>query len=137
MQAGEEARPDAQDAAASAAVDSLVAARGAVVQAAQVATAAWGVLRAELRLAQASGSRVVVLGLVMLVLAASAWLAILATIAAGIYELTGSVFIGMGVVALANVLALVWIARVVKACARDLGLPQTRAVLRELANREP
>ena len=140
QQAGEEAPrpgPDADQGPASSATLAARAARDTAVQAARVASAAWGVLRAELRLAQTSAGRLVVFGLVGLVLVGSAWLAILATIAAGIYELTGSLLAGIGAVALANVAGVAWIVLLLRSCARDLALPHTRRILSELSENEP
>jgi hypothetical protein len=140
-QAGEEAprqAPDAdRDPASSSTLAAVAAARDTAVQAARVASAAWGVLRAELRLAQTSAGRLVVFGLVGLVLAGSAWLAILATLAAGIYAFTGSLLAGIGAVALANVAGVAWIVLLLRSCTRDLALPQTRRILAELSENEP
>lgn len=139
QQAGEEAPrpgPDAEPDPSPATLAALAAARDTAVQATRVAIAAWGVLRAELRLAQTSAGRLLVFGLFGLVLAGSAWLAILATIAAGIYELTGSLLVGVGAVALANVAGVAWIALLLRSCARDLALPQTRRILAELSESE-
>ncbi|MBN8728217.1 MAG: hypothetical protein J0H15_11035 [Xanthomonadales bacterium] len=137
MQQREEAQPGAPDPAGSATLDVLAAARDAAVQTARVATAAWGVLRAELRLAKTSAGRLVVFGLLALVLAGSAWLAILATIAVALYQLTHSLLIGVGAVALANVLGVAWLALLLRSCARDLDLPHTRRILAELSDGEP
>ena len=135
---GEEAPPQAAaDPATTDALDALAAARDTATQAVRAAMAAWAVFRAELRLAQASAVRIVVFGLLALVLAGSAWLAVLATIAVALCELTGRPLAGVGTVALANVVAVAWMALWLRRCARDLALPHTRSILAELSDEGP
>ena len=59
-------------------------------------------------------------------LGVGAWLGASAAIAAGIYELTGSVFYGVGSVALANLAGVGVVLWMMRTCWRDLALPRTR-----------
>lgn len=109
--------------------DALSATRAALAQAVHVVEAALALLRSELRLARSSAMRMVWLGLVLIFLGIGAWLATGAAIAAGIYQLTGNLFFGVGSVALANLIGLAWVLSLLRRCWRDLGLPRTRRML--------
>lgn len=117
-----EARPDPIP-------DALAAARAALDQAVRVAEAALALLRAELRLARSSAVLMLWLGFALVFLGVGAWLASGAAIAAGIYQLTGNMFYGVGGVALANLLGVVWVLWLMRRCWRDLSLPHTRRML--------
>lgn len=111
------------------AADTFAIARDAMEQAKQVAYAAFALLRAELRLARSSALMLVWLGFALVFLGVGAWLATSAAIAAGIYQLTGNVFYGIGSVALANLIGVVIVLFVMRGCWRDLALPRTRRAL--------
>lgn len=108
----------------------FAAARDAVEQAVRAAGAALALLRAELRLARSSAMTLVWLGFALVFLGVGAWLAASAAIAAGIYELTGNAFYGIGSVALANLAGAGIVLLMMRTCWRDLTLPRTRRVLR-------
>jgi hypothetical protein len=112
--------------------DAFTAARLALDQAARVAEAALALLRAELRLARSSALILVWLAFALVFLGVGAWLATSAAIAAGIYQLTGNVFYGIGSVALANVCGVVAVLWAMRGCWRDLALPRTRRMLTRL-----
>ena len=86
-------------------------------------------LRAELRLARSSALVLVWLGFALVFLGVGAWLATSAAIAAGIYQLTGNVFYGIGCVALANLIGVGVVLYAMRGCWRDLALPRTRRML--------
>ena len=101
----------------------------------RVASAAFALLRAELRLARSSAFVLIWLSFALVFLGVGAWLATTAAIAAGIYQLTGNVFYGVGSVALANIIGVIIVLLAMRGCWRDLSLPRTRRVLADL--REP
>ena len=109
--------------------DPLTLLRAAGDQALRVATATLALLRAELRLARSSAFVLVWLSFALVFLGVGAWLATSAAIAAGIYQLTGNVFYGVGSVALANLFGLLIVLLAMRGCWRDLTLPRTRRVL--------
>jgi len=109
--------------------DTFASARAALDQALRVADAALALLRAELRLARSSAFVLIWLAFALVFLGVGAWLATSAAIAAGIYQLTGNVFYGIGSVALANLLGVVAVLWAMRGCWRDLGLPHTRRML--------
>ena len=94
-----------------------------------VAEASLALLRAELKLARSSAMSIIWLGFALIFLGASAWLAVTASIAAGIYQLSGNIFAGIGTVALGNVIGVFLVIRSMRRCWRDLSLPRTRALL--------
>jgi hypothetical protein len=104
----------------------------AAEQALRVARAAFALLRAELRLARGSAFALVWLGFALILLGVGAWLATSAAIAAGIYELTGNLFYGIGGVALANLLGVFATLLAMRGCWRDLRLPRTRRAVADL-----
>lgn len=124
------------ESAATPEADTFSAARAALDQAMRVAEAAVSLLRAELRLARSSALMLVWLGFALVFLGVGAWLATSAAIAAGIYQLTGNVFYGIGSVALANIIGLVVVLLGMRGCWRDLGLPRTRRALLQLGRSE-
>ena len=107
----------------------FAAARTAVEQAMRVAEAALALLRAELRLARSSALLLVWLSFLLVFLGVGAWLATSAAIAAGVYQLTGNLFYGIGSVALANLLGVAAVLLAMRTCWRDLALPRTRRML--------
>lgn len=115
--------------------DPLTILRVAGEQAMRVASAAFALLRAELRLARSSALVLIWLSFALVFLGVGAWLATTAAIAAGIYQLTGNVFYGVGSVALANIIGVIIVLLAMRGCWRDLSLPRTRRVLADL--REP
>lgn len=117
--------------------DALGEVRAAVEQALRVAQAALALLRAELRLARSSALILVWLGFALVFLGVGAWLATSAAIAAGIYQLTGNVFYGIGSVALANIVGVVIVLLGMRACWRDLALPRTRHLLGQIREGSP
>jgi hypothetical protein len=107
----------------------LDAARDAVEQAVRVAQAALALLRAELRLARSSALLLVWLSFLLVFLGVGAWLAASAAIAAGVYQLSGNLFLGIGTVALANLIGSGIVLLAMRTCWRDLALPRTRRML--------
>jgi hypothetical protein len=105
------------------------AARNAFDQAVRVAQAALALLRAELSLARSSALLLVWLSFLLVFLGVGAWLAASAAIAVGVYQLSGNLFLGIGSVALANVIGGVAVLFAMRGCWRDLALPRTRRVL--------
>jgi hypothetical protein len=106
--------------------DAFAVARAAMDQALRVVEAAFALLRAELRLARSSALMLIWLGFALVFLGVGAWLATSAAIAAGIYQLTGNVFYGVGAVALANLVGVAIVLFAMRGCWRDLALPRTR-----------
>ena len=117
--------------------DGLAAARATAEQAIRVAEAAAALLRAELQLARSSALSLLGLALVLVVLGGGAWLAITAAIAVGIQQATGNLFYGIGSVALANLFGAGLVARAMRRCWRDLGLPRTRRLLGRIGQVRP
>lgn len=85
--------------------------------------------KAEFRLAKRSASTLLMMAAIAVVLAISAWLALLALIAAGVYELTGNWFFGIGTVVVLTAAGIVWVVVVIKRCLRDVAMPRTRRML--------
>ena len=112
--------------------DAFASARAAAVEAVRVAEAGLALLRAEWRLARSSAITLVWLGFALIFFGVGAWLATSAAIAAGIYQLTGNVFYGVGAVALANLCAVGIVLAGMRGCWRDLGLPRSRRMLGRL-----
>ena len=117
--------------------DPLTILRVAGEEAMRVASAAFALLRAELRLARSSAFVLIWLSFALVFLGVGAWLATMAAIAAGIYQLTGNVFYGVGSVALANIAGMLVVLLLMRGCWRDLQLPRTRRVLADLRNPIP
>ena len=111
------------------------AARDAFDQAVRVAQAAFALLRAELSLARSSALLLVWLSFLLVFLGVGAWLAASAAIAVGVYHLSGNLFLGIGSVALANLIGCVVVLLAMRVCWRDLALPRTRRVLTGLGAR--
>jgi len=128
-------REEPEPAPAADAPSGVDALRGAFDRTFEVGRATLVLLRAELGLARISAQSLLWLALLLVVLALGAWFAIGAAIAAGIYELTGNVFYGIGAVALANVAGVVIVVVMMRTRWRDLSLPRTRSALGRL--REP
>lgn len=103
--------------------------RDAMESALRIAEASLALLRAELRLARRSAMRIVALGLVLVFLGVGAWLATGAAIAAGIYQLTGNVFYGIGFVVICNLVGIAIVLIMIQRNWRDLSLPRTREML--------
>ncbi len=95
----------------------------------QVAQASLTLLRSELRLARSSALTLIWLAFAFIILGAGIWLTTIAAIVTGIYQLSGNIFLGVAIVALANLVGLVWVILVMRRCWRDLSLPQTRALV--------
>ena len=112
----------------------FAAARDALEQALRAVAAAFALLRAELRLARSSAMMLVWLAFALVFLGVGAWLAASAAIAAGIYELTGSIFYGVGSVALANLGGVGIVLLMMRTCWRDLALPRTRRMLHRVGH---
>ncbi len=130
-----EGEPPRTDEAPSTADGVLDAARDALKGALQVAEASLALLRAELRLAKQSALNLVWLGFALIFLGVGAWVATNAAIAAGLYQWTGNAFIGIGVIALANVIGVLWVLRAMQKSWADLSLPKTREMF--AASRQP
>ena len=117
--------------------DTIALVKAAVDETLRLAGAALALLRAELRLARSSAFVLIWLGFVLVFLGVGAWLATSAAIAAGIYQLTGNVFYGIGSVALANIAGIFVVLFMMRGCWRDLSLPRTRRVLADLRESAP
>jgi hypothetical protein len=115
--------------------DTIAVIKATIDESLRLAGAAWTLLRAELRLARSSAFVLIWLGFALVFLGVGAWLATSAAIAAGIYQLTGNVFYGVGSVALANILGALAVLYLMRGCWRDLALPRTRRAIAEF--REP
>jgi hypothetical protein len=111
--------------------DTIAIVKSAIDQTLRVASAALALLRAELRLARSSAFVLIWLGFALVFLGVGAWLATSAAIAAGIYQLTGNVFYGIGSVALANIIGVLVVLFAMRDCWRDLALPRTRRAIAE------
>lgn len=109
--------------------ETVRAAREALRGAMAVAEASLALLRAELRLARSSALSLVWLGFVLIFLGVGAWLATGAAVATGLYQLTGNAFAGIGIVALANIVGIVFVLRAMRRCWNDLSLPRTRELI--------
>ncbi|MBN8481264.1 MAG: hypothetical protein J0L88_06685 [Xanthomonadales bacterium] len=107
----------------------LEAAREALAGALAVAEASLALLRAELKLARSSALNLVWLGFGLVFLGVGAWLATSAAIAAGLWQLTGNAFVGIGLVALANIIGIVVVLAMMRRCWNDLSLPRTRELI--------
>lgn len=114
--------------------DAFAATRAALDQSVRVAEAALALFRAELRLARSSALLMLGLAFALVFLGVGAWLATGAAIAAGIYQLTGNVFYGVGSVALINVVGVAWVGFAMRNCWRDIGLPRTRRMIGQLGH---
>jgi hypothetical protein len=112
--------------------DTVSVVKQALDQTLELAGSVTTLLRAELRLARSSALVLVGLSFALVFLGVGAWLATSAAIAAGIYQLTGNVFYGVGAVALANIIGLVAVLFAMRGCWRDLSLPRTRRVIADL-----
>lgn len=128
LSATEQTRPDT-DRAGSSLDDVIDQARAVLDAALGTFQSSLALLRAELRLARSSASLLVALAAILAVLAIGAWLALLALIAAGVHELSGNWFIGVGSVFVLNALGIVWVVLIMRRCLRDLGMPRTRRML--------
>ena len=115
--------------------DTIAVVKSAIDQTLRLAGSALALLRTELRLARSSAFVLVWLSFALVFLGVGAWLATSAAIAAGIYQLTGNVFYGVGSVALANIVGAVVVLYLMRGCWRDLALPRTRRAIAEF--REP
>ncbi|HEX5122667.1 MAG TPA: hypothetical protein VFV97_05410 [Rhodanobacteraceae bacterium] len=115
--------------------DTLAVIKATIDESLRLAGAAWALLRAELRLARSSAFVLIWLGFALVFFGVGAWLATSAAIAAGIYQLTGNVFYGVGSVALANIAGVLVVVYLMRGCWRDLALPRTRRAIAGL--REP
>jgi hypothetical protein len=118
---GESAPPQAES--------TIDAAQSALGQTVRMAEAAAALLRCELRLARSSALTLVWLSFALVFFGVGAWLATSAAIAAGIYQLTGNAFYGIGSVALANLVAVAAVLYAMRGCWRDVSLPRTRRML--------
>ena len=122
----------AETPAASPEGDLIETLRVAADQTLRVIGSAITLLHTELALARASALALVWLSFALVFLGVGAWLATSAAIAAGVYQLTGNVFYGIGSVALANIVGAILVMFAMRGCWRDLTLPRTRRALHEL-----
>lgn len=104
-------------------------AHDAFTAAMQVAEASLALLRAELQLAGRSAISIIWLSFALIFLGVTAWLFSTAAIAAGIYQLSGNLFLGIATVAAFNIAGALWVIAGIRRCWRDLSLPQTRALM--------
>ena len=117
--------------------DTIAIIKSAIDQTLRLAGATLALLRAELRLARSSAFVLICLSFALVFLGVGAWLATSAAIAAGIYQLTGNVFYGVGTVALANIAGILVVLVMMRGCLRDIGLPRTRRVIADLRRPSP
>jgi len=109
--------------------DTLAVIKATLDESLRLAGAAWALLRAELRLARSSALVLVWLGFALIIFGVGAWVATSAAIAAGIYQLTGNAFYGVGSVALLNIVGALVVVHQMRGCWRDLALPRTRRAI--------
>ena len=109
--------------------DPIALVRSAIDETLHVVRAGFALFCAELRLARSSAFVLVWLSFALVFLGVGAWLATSAAIAAGIYQLTGNVFYGVGSVALANIVGVLAVLVAMRGCWRDLALPRTRRAI--------
>lgn len=95
----------------------------------RVAEAALTLVRAEFALARRSALGLVWLGFALVFFGVGAWLATSAAFAAGIYQITDNIFVGIGVVALLNLIGVVAVLALMRRNWRDLGFPRTRRMI--------
>lgn len=126
MSSEKEGEPVDPDAGTRGVFDTL---HDAMASALHIAEASLALLRAELRLARRSAIRILGLGLLLIFLGVGAWLATGAAIAAGIYQLTGNAFYGLGFLALCNLSGIAIVLWMIQRNWRDLSLPRTREML--------
>ncbi|MEZ5461308.1 hypothetical protein [Dokdonella sp.] len=120
----------ANQAQSESAPDSLVdSAMQALRGALEVAEASLTLLRAELRLARSSALSIVWLGFALVFFGVGAWLATTFGLALAIHALSGSLLLGVGTVAAANLAGAAWVLHSMRRCWRDMSLPRTRALL--------
>ena len=117
--------------------DTLAVIKATLDESLRLAGAAWALLRAELRLARSSALVLVWLGFALIIFGVGAWVATSAAIAAGIYELTGNAFYGVGSVALLNIVGAVVVVHQMRGCWRDLALPRTRRAIADFQAHAP
>lgn len=128
MEPATEAQPEQPDATASveAAVDAV---RESMRAASAVAMAAFELLLAEFHLARSSVVSLLLMVLMLVFLGTGAWLALSAAVAAGISQLSGSIFVGIGSVALLNLFGVGWILILMRRRLLYLSFPQTRQLI--------
>ena len=117
--------------------DAITLVRSAIDETLRLAGSWLALLRAELRLARSSAFALIGLGFALVFLGVGAWLATSAAIAAGVYQLTGNVFVGIGSVALANIAGVFAVMFAMRGCWRDLGLPRSRRLLADFRGTSP
>lgn len=117
--------------------DPIALVKTALDETLRVIRAMFALLGAELRLARSSAFTLVWLSFALVLLGVGAWLATSAAIAAGIYQLTGNVFYGVGSVALANIVGTLVVLFAMRGCWRDLGLPRTRRAIARVRGTAP
>ncbi len=109
--------------------------RAAAAAALRVAEAALTLVRAEFALARSSALRLVWLSFALIFFGVGAWLATSAALAAAVYQLTGNLLVGIGSVAVLNLICVAVILWTMLKHWRDLSFPRTRHVVARL--REP
>jgi hypothetical protein len=112
--------------------DTLAVIKATIDESLRLAGSAWALLRTEIRLARSSALVLVWLGFALLFFGIGAWVATSAAIAAGVYELTGNAFYGVGSVALLNIVGAIVVVQLMRGCWRDIALPRTRRAIAEL-----
>ena len=128
MQPAAEPQPE-QTGTASPAEEAVDSIRDSMLAASAVAKAAFAVLLAEFHLARSSVLSLLLMGLMLVFLGTGAWLALSAAIAAGISQLSGNIFVGIGSVALLNLLGIGWILILMRRRLLYLSFPQTRQLI--------
>lgn len=111
----------------------IAAARITFERAIAAIEAAWALLCAELQLARSSAIAIAGFAMLLVFFGVGAWLATSGAIAAGIYELTGNVFYGIAVVAIANIVGAALMLLAIRRCWRDVSLPRTRRAIGDIA----
>lgn len=112
-------------------------ARDAFSGAMQVAEATLALLRAELQLARRSAVTLIGLAFALAFLGTAVWLSVNAAVAVGIFQLSGNLFVGIGLVAVLNIAGAFWVVAGMRRAWRDLTLPHTRAVIASGSGRSP
>lgn len=93
---------------------------------------AWALLQAELGLARRSLVALVVMTGLMVLFVLGTWIGVLLLVAATTYRISGSLLAAAAAVLASNVVAAAATVWRMKRAARDLGLPRSRAALRQL-----
>lgn len=97
--------------------------------AAETLIASLALVRAEFHLARNSALFLFAYSCVLIVMGVGTWLGLLALIAAGVARISGSWFIGIGVVVVVNTAGCIWMFFMIRRSFRDMSMPRTRRLI--------